>query len=119
MGQLVVNGALLSCPMGSTPAPLTVTPDKKVNGSKMPAATIMDNVFGKNFAPFGPCKTLTSAASGVPTPCAAVIAAPWMPGSTTVMIGKMPALTSDSKLICGIGGTIQVNVAGQMTVNVK
>jgi hypothetical protein len=62
----------------------------------------------------------TAAALGVltPMPCVPVTTAPWAPGSPTVLIGNMPALNDQSKLMCNWGGVIQINSAGQTTTNV-
>jgi hypothetical protein len=51
-------------------------------------------------------------------PCVPVTTAPWAPGSPTVLIGNMPALNDQSKLMCNWGGVIQINSAGQTTTNV-
>jgi hypothetical protein len=50
-----------------------------------------------------------------PMPCVPVTPAPWVPGSATVMLGKMPALNNNCKLMCTWGGVIQVTVPGQVT----
>ncbi|WP_433964497.1 PAAR-like protein [Tunturiibacter gelidiferens] len=44
--------------------------------------------------------------------------APWLPGSPTVLIGNLPALDDQSKLMCMWGGLIQITMAGQLTVAV-
>ncbi|MDR1269119.1 MAG: DUF4280 domain-containing protein, partial [Planctomycetaceae bacterium] len=60
----------------------------------------------------------TAAALGVltPMPCIPATVAPWAPGSPTVLIGNIPALTDTSKLICNWGGVIQVTQSGQNKV---
>jgi hypothetical protein len=93
-----------------------------------PAATIMDNAPMVNILPFGMCNSpanpmvaaATAAALGVltPMPCIPVTAAPWAPGSPTVLIGNMPALNNSSKLLCNWGGAIQITQAGQMTTTI-
>jgi hypothetical protein len=128
MAQLVCMGALLQCSFGAAPSSMTVTPENLVNATNKSAATIMDNIPMKNIMPFGMCTTqsnpavaaATAAAAGTPTPapCVPVTTAPWAPGSATVMIKNKPALSSTSKLMCTWGGVIQVNLAGQVTVNV-
>jgi hypothetical protein len=128
MAQLVCMGALLQCSFGAAPSSMTVTPENLVNATSKSAATIMDNIPMKNIMPFGMCSTqsnpavaaATTAALGTPTPapCVPVTTAPWAPGSATVMIKNKPALNSTSKLMCTWGGVIQVNFAGQATVNV-
>lgn len=129
MPQQVVLNAMVKCSFGTTPSPLMVTPENRVNGSKLPAATILDNVPGKNVIPFGMCTTTsnpqvaaaTAANKGVltPQPCVPVTTAPWAPGSPTVLIGGKPALNNTCKLTCMWGGVITVINAGQVTVNVK
>jgi hypothetical protein len=62
----------------------------------------------------------TAAALGVltPMPCVPATAAPWAPGSPTVLIGNMPALDSTSKLMCNWAGVIQIRNPGQTTVQI-
>ncbi|MBK8987822.1 MAG: DUF4280 domain-containing protein [Chloroflexi bacterium] len=127
MAQQVVNGAQLMCSFGTAPSALVVTPENMTNANKVPAATIMDNVPMKNIMPFAMCITLsnpqvaaaTSAALGVltPQPCIPVTAAPWTPGSPTVLVKSKPALTNTCTLMCNWGGSISVVSAGQTTVN--
>jgi hypothetical protein len=86
----------------------------------------MDSKPLMNVLPFGMCQSLanpmvaaaTAAAMGVltPMPCIPATAAPWVPGCPKVLIGNMPALTSDSKLMCSYGGVIQIVSPGQFTV---
>jgi hypothetical protein len=128
MAQLVCMNAMISCSFGLAPGSLIVLPAKRVNTSHVPAATIMDNIPMVNVMPFGMCTTqsnpavaaATAAAMGTPTPapCIPVTAAPWTPGSATVMIGNTPALNNSCTLNCIWGGVISVSNAGQMTVNV-
>ena len=86
----------------------------------------MDNAPLVNILPFGMCNSpsnptvaaATAAALGVltPMPCVPATAAPWVPGAPTVLIGNMPALTSDCKLMCSYGGVIQIVSPGEFTV---
>jgi hypothetical protein len=109
------------------PSALNVLPANRVM-TGAPAATIMDHAPIVNVAPFGVCSSLanpmvaaaTAAALGVlvPMPCIPVTAAPWVPGSPTVLIGGMPALNNSSKLMCNWGGVIQIAFPGQVTVMV-
>lgn len=122
MGLCVCNGAQIMCSFGTAPGSMMVLPAKKVMAT-MPAATIMDNIPMTNIMPFGMCMSLanpavaaaTSAALGVltPQPCVPATASPWAPGSTTVLIGGVPALESMSKLMCNWAGVIQVLNPGQ------
>lgn len=125
MGTQVCMGAMLQCSFGLAPGSLMVLPQNRVL-AQTPAANIMDNKPFVNVLPFGMCQSLanpavaaaTAAAFGVltPMPCLPLLTAPWIVGSPTVLIGNMPALDNNSKLICGFGGVIQVTNPGQVTV---
>lgn len=127
MAQQVCMGALLQCSFGMAPSSLVVLPTNRVT-TQTPDANIMDHVPFVNIMPFGMCQSLanpavaaaTAAAFGAltPMPCTPVTAAPWAPGSSTVLIANMPALNSTSKLMCSFGGVIEVTYAGQATVNI-
>ncbi|RAV09223.1 DUF4280 domain-containing protein [Paenibacillus contaminans] len=127
MGMLVCNGAMLMCSFGAAPSSLTVMPVNQVTTST-PIANIMDNKPMVNIMPFGVCNSLanptvasaTAASLGVltPMPCVPVTAAPWVPGSPTVLVGNMPALNNNSKCMCNWGGVIQIQVPGQFTIQV-
>ena len=127
MGIQVATGANLQCSFGVAPSVLTVLPVNRVL-TGAPAANIMDHIPMLNVLPFGMCNcasnpmvaAATAAALGVltPMPCIPMTAAPWMPGSATVMLGGMPALQNSSKLMCQWGGVIQILAPGQFTVMV-
>lgn len=126
MAQQVCMGATLMCSFGVAPSQLTVIPKSRVATAKMTAATIMDYIPMTNIMPFGMCNTLsnptvaaaTAAKLGVftPAPCIPATTAPWTPGSPTVFIGQMPALTNSCQLMCMWGGVITVSNPGQTTV---
>ena len=127
MGFCVCGGAMMMCSFGMAPSTLNVLPANKVISS-MPIATIMDNVPMTNIMPFGMCTSManpqvaaaTAAALGVltPMPCMPVIAAPWAPGSPTVMIANKPALNNSSKCMCNWGGVIQITNPGTTNIRV-
>jgi hypothetical protein len=127
MANLVCMGALLQCSFGAAPSSLVVLPANGVFVGT-PAATIMDHAPMVNVLPFATCSSIanptvaaaTTAALGVltPMPCIPVTPAPWAPGAPTVLIGSMPALDDQSKLVCVWGGVIQINFAGQVTTNI-
>jgi hypothetical protein len=127
MGQQVCMGAMIKCSFGAAPGSLMVLPlNRTLTG--VPDANIMDNKPMVNVLPFGTCMSLanpmvaaaTAAALGVltPMPCIPMTMAPWVPGSPTVLVGNMPALSNSSKLMCTWGGVIAINVPGQFTVAV-
>jgi hypothetical protein len=127
MAMQVCMGAMLQCSFGVAPSSLVVLPANRVM-TGTPAATIMDGKPLVNVMPFGMCSSpanpevaaATAAALGVltPMPCVPVTPAPWAPGAPTVTIGSMPALDSNSKLMCNWGGVIQIVNPGQTTVQV-
>jgi hypothetical protein len=104
MPLAVVNMAMLQCMCGAAPTPLTVTSNMQVMIGNQLTGTIMDFAPMANIKPFGPCTILTSAASGVPTPCVPAAPAPWTPGAAKTMIGYFPALQQSDKLTCAVGG---------------
>jgi len=117
----------MMCSFGAAPSTLAVLPANRVL-TGTPAANIMDHVPMLNIMPFGVCMSManpmvaaaTAAALGVltPMPCIPATAAPWVPGAPTVLIGNMPALDSNSKLMCNWGGVIQITLPGQFTTMV-
>jgi len=128
MGFGVFGGAVLQCSFGMAPSSLMVLPAARVV-NKMPMATILDQVPMVNILPFGMCQSLanpavaaaTAAALGVltPMPCVPVTAAPWAPGSPTVLVGGKPALNNTCKCMCAWGGVIQIQNPGTTNVQVK
>jgi len=126
MALQVVMGAQLQCSFGAAPVAMVVLPSNRTMAGGVPAATIMDHVPLMNIMPFGMCQSpanpmvaaATAAALGVltPMPCIPATAAPWVPGAPTVMIGGMPALDNNCKLMCNWAGVIQVSSAGETTV---
>lgn len=125
MAIAVCTGATMMCSFGVAPSSLVVLPLKRVI-TKTPSANSTDFAPVMNIPPFGACSSpsnptvaaATAAALGVltPMPCVPVTAAPWVPGSTKVMNGGMPAVDSNCKLLCTWGGVIQVLNPGQTVV---
>ena len=127
MAQLVTSGAVMMCSFGMAPSALNVLPvNKTLCGA--PAANIMDNKPMVNIPPFAMCMSManptvasaTAAAMGVltPMPCVPCTAAPWTPGSPTVLLGNMPALNNTSTCMCNWGGVISITFPGQVTTMV-
>jgi hypothetical protein len=125
MALQVNMGSMLQCSFGAAPSSLVVLPDNRVLTST-PDANIMDNKPLVNIMPFGMCSSpanptvaaATAAALGVltPMPCVPATPAPWVPGAPTVLIGSIPALDNNCKLMCLWGGVIQITNPGQSTV---
>lgn len=125
MAVLACMGAMLQCSFGAAPASLVVLPTNRVLGPT-PLANIMDTIPFVNILPFAMCTSManpavaaaTAAALGVltPMPCTPVPAGPWVPGVPTVLIGNMPAVDCNCKLMCSFGGVIQIISPGQFTV---
>jgi hypothetical protein len=126
MAFLACAGAVLQCSFGAAPSTLSVLPINRVL-SGTPVANIMDSKPLLNVLPFGMCMSManpmvaaaTAAALGAltPMPCIPVTPAPWMPGVPTTLIGNMPALDMNSKLMCNWGGMIQITAPGEFKVN--
>jgi hypothetical protein len=114
MAIAVVDGAVLKCSCGATPAKLKVTSRTNVDIENKLAATVQDKAPLLNIPSFGTCKVLTAAASGTPVPCTPAPTGPWLPGSTSrVDIGTYPALLSTDKLMCAVPGVITIQDPGQ------
>ena len=126
MPQLVTEGALLTCTMGTTPCPLNVVP-KGTFADGLAVATITDMAPGANIASFGMCISLanpavaaaTAAAQGVltPQPCLPVIVAPWAPPSVAVAVAGVPAVLETSTCACAWAGVISITFPGQITAS--
>ncbi len=121
--SMVVAGAQLMCDMGVMPAVLTPVPHMVTAGG-LPAATITDCAPMVNIPTFGMCMcpanpavaAATTAALGVLTPMPCIpVTSPWTPGSTSVMIDGVPALTEDSTCMCAYGGTVTIAMPGQIS----
>ncbi len=108
---------MCKCAFGSAPSVLSVPPAGKVMCCGQSAAVITDN----KLPPFGTCSNpanpAVAAAQGAPVPCTPAIAAPWAPGSPTVLIGGKPALNKSCMLMCSYpGGVITINAPMANTV---
>lgn len=118
-----VMTAQLVCTFGMAPSVLTVLPTNRTMVGKQVAATIMDHAPLVNILPFGMCMSpanptvaaATAAALGVltPMPCIPATAAPWVPGSPTVLLGKMPMLNNASTCMCTWAGVVSIVSPGQ------
>ncbi|HEY1832109.1 MAG TPA: DUF4280 domain-containing protein [Acidimicrobiales bacterium] len=125
MGLQVVMGAVMKCSFGETPSSLIVVPEGTPVIAGTPCATILDAVPEENIPSFGMCNTIsnpavaaaTAAKLGVFTPVACVpVTEAWIPGTPTVLIDGIPALSADSTCLCNWGGIITVEEPGQFQV---
>ncbi len=127
MGNIVITGAFVKCPFGTTPAALTVTSQSKLMIGGKPAATIQDASPIVNISSCGMCSSLanptvasaTAAALGVltPMPCIPSTAGAWMPTQFKVTAQGKPCLKNDSTVMCTYGGCITITSAGQQKVS--
>lgn len=127
MGEVVVNGAMITCSFGSNPSELMVTSQSKCMVCGRPAATIMDAKPGVNISSFGLCSSLlnpqvasaTAAALGVltPQPCGFIPGGMWSADKSKIILAGKLVLCNSSRLICGMGqGIITVTTTGQKKV---
>lgn len=119
MPQPLVTGTMLQCSMGLAPSVFVADP---LPGAPMVlgalAAGTIAQILPTNVPPFGMCQSMTNpavasataAAQGVltPMPCTPLIAAPWMPPSTTTTSNMLPLATVASKCMCSLGGVVSV-----------
>ena len=120
----VCSGAMMKCTMGSSPAKLTVLPNRMVFLAGQLMANISDHQAMVNFAPFGVCRSLafpptasaTAAAMGTltPMPCIHNTPAPWIGGKMDYLIKGQPALLKSCTCQCMWGGTISLINNGQV-----
>ena len=97
MGQsYVVNGAKVSCTMGTVDVPLRTTPGRRVKLKGKDRANIMDCIPYVNVGPFGVCKTTH------------------LPCTPACAVGGMPALLNKSMAVCPVGaGMLKIKDDGQ------
>src|SRR5262249_51653516 len=112
MAKAVVDGATLQRTCGSKPSQLVVTSQMTVQIAKRKAATVEDKNPGVNVAPFGTCQVLGG-------PCAPAFAAPWLPGSTSIVkIGTKTALVPTDVLLCSVApGMVRITDPGQQSTS--
>lgn len=123
MGTVVVSGAKVKCPFGTSPSCLAVGSNSGCLAGSKPIATITD----VNISSFGMCSSMTNpqvaaataAAMGVltPQPCGFVPAGVWSTARAGILIDGKPILTNDATIICALGmGTISLIDPGQAEV---
>lgn len=120
---LVVNGAMIMCPMGVAPQSLIVIPKgQPVLAGGMPVATIQDAIPFTNILPFGVCNSpsnpaaVSAKAVGATAPCTPVTVA-WTPGVPQILVGGVPVVNATCTCQCALGvGPITITSPGQTTV---
>jgi hypothetical protein len=116
-GLVVVEGAVLTCPLGSpSTASLIVLSQKSETIDGMLVATIADCGSLVNVPTFGTCNLLSAQTSGAETTCIPTLVGTWTPGAASHAIDGVPALTETDIITCSYGGTIMVEDPGQTTV---
>lgn len=108
MSDYVVSGAQLTCPLGTNPATLNVIP-KGVFFDGKAVATMADCIPFVNIGCFGKCNVVPA----VPKPCTP--AGVWINVSNKLKVNEIPALTSDSCMVCPLGlgaGVIRIKSTG-------
>ncbi len=121
----ICSGTMLQCSFGVAPGVLNVLPVNRTLTNGRPAANLMDHIPLVNIPTFGMCSSVanpmvaaaTASALGVltPMPCIPATTAPWIPGGPpTLLLGNIPAVDSNSTLICTWGGIIKIVVPGQV-----
>lgn len=119
MGQACSMCAILKCDKADPGnGPLIVTPENGLMCNMGPIASIATMKPNANIN-FGLCKAdlnpvvLLGAPKG---PCIPVPAGPWIIGAPTIMTRTGPILNKSSKLMCGYGGQITIEMSGVMNV---
>lgn len=125
MPMLVNQGAMMKCNYGNAPSLLMVLPDKKVK-ALLPVAVKNDHIPLLNILPFGMCSNplnpvvlaATVSHFGVltPMPCIPCTVQAWTKPAKKVKVKGKEALTTDSRLKCLWGGSIQITAPGQFKV---
>ncbi|HLK98049.1 MAG TPA: PAAR-like protein, partial [Hymenobacter sp.] len=112
--HFVISGAQLKCDQTIAPTPgafIALNPLWNIQGRGVGRITDFIPFFNVMF--FGvPCKMLTQAAAGVPTPCVP-FPTPWQGTHDSGRGTMLPVLLDSSSCRCVFGGGISVSNAGQ------
>ncbi len=104
--EYTVMGARLKCSCGVAPGFLLIPIPKGTTINGKPVATEMDFIPFVNIPTFGVCEN-----KGVP--CTPATAVPWVKTKKDTTIMELSAVTTDSCLVCELGGLITVETSGQ------
>lgn len=108
----VVRGAGIRCTCGSQTGKLDMPSS---HGSYIRDKAMMNQGdckagLDKNIPPFGSC---SSPAKGMDKTCMPMLATEWLNVKEDTLVDGKPALTTDSMIVCGFGGIITFEDAGQ------
>ncbi|MCI1477823.1 MAG: DUF4280 domain-containing protein [Clostridium beijerinckii] len=120
----IVRGAKMKCDKGTHKRKINLPVSHGAYSNGNPIMNEGDNVVGKNISDFGICKgscpssgniTLTKEKGGSVTgkKCQIKILKEWMNTKEDTIVDGLPALTTDSVLICAYGGKIKFVTDGQ------
>lgn len=113
MNNIVVNGAILTCTLAQTQnlGSLVVPSSRKCKVGSQGTGVVSDTEINT----MGTCTVI---ASGNPGPCIPEPTGNWSPGSSKTKCEGTAILKDSDTILCSIGGTISVNMAGQSKVKV-
>nr|WP_317357646.1 DUF4280 domain-containing protein [uncultured Tyzzerella sp.] len=109
MSKNVVNGAILSCSLGTCKSKLIIPKLKNSLVNNETQAVVSDNIVGVNITNFCSCNK-----SSPPLPCTPVILLKWQLANEKHMIEGEVALLDNCILPCLNGGIIKIEKSGQM-----
>lgn len=101
--NLVAEGCLLKCTMGSCNCKLKVPKSHGAEIDGKNQATVMDYKTGSNLSSFGTCRRMTPHQNCVP-----VVLIPWMIEDKNNKLNGEPVLFESSVLSCVCGGVIHI-----------
>lgn len=102
----LVQSASLKCSCGTSTSKLQLPMSHGVYYSGKAVMQCTDCIPIMNILPFGTC-AITK------VPCVPAPICPWMKPYTKTVINGIPTLTTDSMLICALGGIIKPQTSGQ------
>jgi len=104
----VVEGATLTCTLGSMENQLQIPNDHHVYINDKKRTNIGDHSGGQNIMSFGPCHR-----ADPPPPCIMATVMNWVGGKEDVFVDDQEALLNTSLNLCACGGVISVEKDGQ------
>lgn len=109
---VAVQGAALSCTVGSAPSSLTITDAARKCIAQLLKIGIVSDSGLPNIGTFGTCSILSG-------PCAPVVPGNWTPGCLKNKCGATACIKKTDMLVCTVGGTISITNVGQAKVRVE